>query len=280
MDHDGDRRGHRHGRRARQPRVASSWTPGPTRSARPVTRSPSPTRRRSPTSTARPPTSPSMTARPPTGFGYITTRDGTTLSANVAAVRRRAVPDRGGVLSYMTQQPANTTMATLFNALGFAYVGVVSAAPALRRRVRDLRPVQASTATTSSDGRRASPGRSSAGRHGGHLHRASSSSTSRGPSRRSWRRSRRRRSSTTPTAAPSPRAASSTGFAVPWAARRPSRPSPAGRAWTKTGRRRRHGVRGQPAGAPPERRPRSHDRRRTFYSPRSSRPDQPELPRG
>jgi len=61
------------------------------------------------------------------GFGYITTRDGTTLSANVS------FPDNAGPGPYPTvveysgydpSNPGNTTFATLFNALGFAYVGV------------------------------------------------------------------------------------------------------------------------------------------------------------
>ena len=59
------------------------------------------------------------------GFGYITTRDGTTLSANVS------LPSGDGPFptvveysGYDPSNPANTTMARLFNALGFAYVGV------------------------------------------------------------------------------------------------------------------------------------------------------------
>ncbi|HYF73032.1 MAG TPA: CocE/NonD family hydrolase, partial [Nocardioides sp.] len=59
------------------------------------------------------------------GFGYITTRDGTTLSANVA------LPPGAGPFptvveysGYDPSNPANTTMAQLYNTLGFAYVGV------------------------------------------------------------------------------------------------------------------------------------------------------------
>ena len=59
------------------------------------------------------------------GFGYITTRDGTTLSANVS------LPPGDGPFptvveysGYDPSNPANTTFAQLFNALGFAYVGV------------------------------------------------------------------------------------------------------------------------------------------------------------
>ena len=59
------------------------------------------------------------------GFNYITTRDGTTLSANVS------LPSGDGPFptvveysGYDPSNPANTTMATLFNTLGFAYVGV------------------------------------------------------------------------------------------------------------------------------------------------------------
>ncbi|WP_243057115.1 CocE/NonD family hydrolase [Nocardioides sp. SR21] len=59
------------------------------------------------------------------GFGYITARDGTTLSANVS------LPDGDGPFptvveysGYDPSNPANTRFATLFNALGYAYVGV------------------------------------------------------------------------------------------------------------------------------------------------------------
>lgn len=59
------------------------------------------------------------------GFGYITTRDGTTLSAHVS------LPDGAGPFptvveysGYDPSNPANTTMALLYNTLGFAYVGV------------------------------------------------------------------------------------------------------------------------------------------------------------
>jgi hypothetical protein len=64
------------------------------------------------------------------GFNFITTRDGTTLSANVVFPEP---PFDGGGAPYPTvveysgydpSNPANTTMATLFNSLGFAYVGV------------------------------------------------------------------------------------------------------------------------------------------------------------
>lgn len=59
------------------------------------------------------------------GFGYITTRDGTTLSANV--VFPPGPPPYPTVVEYSgydPSNPANTTMAQLFTALGFAYVGV------------------------------------------------------------------------------------------------------------------------------------------------------------
>ncbi|HEU5038125.1 MAG TPA: CocE/NonD family hydrolase [Nocardioides sp.] len=59
------------------------------------------------------------------GFGYITTRDGTTLSANVS------LPPGDGPFptvveysGYDPSNPANTTFAQLFNTLGYAYVGV------------------------------------------------------------------------------------------------------------------------------------------------------------
>ena len=59
------------------------------------------------------------------GFGYITTRDGTTLSANVV------LPSGDGPFptvveysGYDPSNPANTTFAQLYTNLGFAYVGV------------------------------------------------------------------------------------------------------------------------------------------------------------
>ena len=61
------------------------------------------------------------------GFGYLTTRDGTTLSVNVV------LPPGGGpgpfptvveYSGYDPSNPGNTTTSTLYNALGFAYVGV------------------------------------------------------------------------------------------------------------------------------------------------------------
>lgn len=62
------------------------------------------------------------------GFNYITTRDGTTLSANVSfpagAVPAGGFPTVVEYSGYDPSNPANTTFATLFNALGFAYVGV------------------------------------------------------------------------------------------------------------------------------------------------------------
>lgn len=64
---------------------------------------------------------------PAGGFGYITVRDGTTLSANVALP---GPPEDGPyptVVEYSAYTPSNpddATFATLFNALGFAYVGV------------------------------------------------------------------------------------------------------------------------------------------------------------
>lgn len=64
---------------------------------------------------------------PAGGFGYITTRDGTTLSANVSLPG----PADGGPYptvveysGYSPSDPENTSFAQLFNALGFAYVGV------------------------------------------------------------------------------------------------------------------------------------------------------------
>lgn len=59
------------------------------------------------------------------GFGYITTRDGTTLSANVTLPPGPGpFPTVVEYSGYDPSNPANTTMATLYNTLGFAYVGV------------------------------------------------------------------------------------------------------------------------------------------------------------
>lgn len=59
------------------------------------------------------------------GFGYITTRDGTTLSANVWLPSGDGpfptVVDYSG---YQPSDPANTRFSQLYNALGYAYVGV------------------------------------------------------------------------------------------------------------------------------------------------------------
>lgn len=59
------------------------------------------------------------------GFGYLTTRDGTTLSANVS------LPPGDGPFptvveysGYDPSNPANTRFSQIYNALGFAYVGV------------------------------------------------------------------------------------------------------------------------------------------------------------
>lgn len=59
------------------------------------------------------------------GFGYIATRDGTTLSANVKLPNGPGpFPTVVEYSGYDPSNPANTTMATLFTTLGFAYVGV------------------------------------------------------------------------------------------------------------------------------------------------------------
>lgn len=59
------------------------------------------------------------------GFGYITTRDGTTLSANVSLPSGQGpFPTVVEYSGYDPSNPANTTMAQLFKTLGYAYVGV------------------------------------------------------------------------------------------------------------------------------------------------------------
>lgn len=61
------------------------------------------------------------------GFGYITVRDGTTLSANVSLPGPADEGPYPTVVEYSGYAPSNpddTTFAQLFNTLGFAYVGV------------------------------------------------------------------------------------------------------------------------------------------------------------
>ncbi len=61
------------------------------------------------------------------GFNEIETRDGTTLSANVRLPGPAANGPYPTVVEYSgydPSNPANTSMATIFNSLGFAYVGV------------------------------------------------------------------------------------------------------------------------------------------------------------
>ncbi len=61
------------------------------------------------------------------GFNFIQTRDGTTLSANVSLpgpADQGPYPTVVEYSGYDPSNPRNTTFPTLFNALGFAYVGV------------------------------------------------------------------------------------------------------------------------------------------------------------
>jgi predicted acyl esterase len=61
------------------------------------------------------------------GFNFITTRDGTTLSANVSLpgpADQGPYPTVVEYSGYDPSNPKNTTFPQLFNALGFAYVGV------------------------------------------------------------------------------------------------------------------------------------------------------------
>ena len=59
------------------------------------------------------------------GFNYLTTRDGTTLSANVVLPSGPGpFPTVVEYSGYDPSNPANTTMSQLFTTLGFAYVGV------------------------------------------------------------------------------------------------------------------------------------------------------------
>ncbi|MFV2040142.1 MAG: CocE/NonD family hydrolase, partial [Acidimicrobiales bacterium] len=61
------------------------------------------------------------------GFGYLTTRDGTTLSTNVwlpGPVEDGPYPTLVEYSGYSPSNPADGTFAQLYNALGYAYVGV------------------------------------------------------------------------------------------------------------------------------------------------------------
>lgn len=64
---------------------------------------------------------------PAGGFGYLTTRDGTTLSINVALpgpAENGPYPTVVEYSGYAPSNPDDTTFALLFNTLGYAYVGV------------------------------------------------------------------------------------------------------------------------------------------------------------
>lgn len=64
---------------------------------------------------------------PAGGFGYVTVRDGTTLSANVSLPGPADAGPYPTVVEYSgydPSNPANTNFAQIFNTLGFAYVGV------------------------------------------------------------------------------------------------------------------------------------------------------------
>jgi predicted acyl esterase len=64
---------------------------------------------------------------PAGGFGYITTRDGTTLSANVVLpgpADKGPYPTVVEYSGYSPSNPADSTFAQIYSALGFAYVGV------------------------------------------------------------------------------------------------------------------------------------------------------------
>src|SRR4051794_41017182 len=61
------------------------------------------------------------------GYGYITTRDGTTLSANVVLpgpIDKGPYPTVVEYSGYSPSDPGDTTFSQLYTALGFAYVGV------------------------------------------------------------------------------------------------------------------------------------------------------------
>ena len=68
-----------------------------------------------------------QTGLPASGFGYITMRDGTTLSADVllpGPADKGPYPTIVEYSGYQPSDPGSTTFGKLFNALGYAYVGV------------------------------------------------------------------------------------------------------------------------------------------------------------
>lgn len=68
-----------------------------------------------------------QTGLPAGGFGYITMRDGTTLSADVllpGPADKGPYPTIVEYSGYQPSDPGSTTFGKLFNALGYAYVGV------------------------------------------------------------------------------------------------------------------------------------------------------------
>lgn len=147
------------------------------------------------------------------GFGYLTTRDGTTLSANVV------LPGGAGPFptvveysGYDPSRPGSSVMAQLFTALGYAYVGVnIRGTGCSGGSFRPFEPVQSVDGYDAIEAIAAQPWVK--------YHRVGMVGVSypgieqlyvAQTSRRAWPRSRRCRSSTTPTAARSTPAASST----------------------------------------------------------------------
>ncbi|MEY4362464.1 MAG: hypothetical protein RL391_1770, partial [Actinomycetota bacterium] len=64
---------------------------------------------------------------PAGGFGYLTTRDGTTLSINVSLpgpIEDGPYPTVVEYSGYAPSNPGDSSLSLLYNALGFAYVGV------------------------------------------------------------------------------------------------------------------------------------------------------------
>ena len=148
------------------------------------------------------------------GFGYLTTRDGTTLSANVV------LPAGKGpfptVVEYSGYDPSRPGTSTMAHALQRPRLRLRRGQHPRHRLLGRLLPQlrgdpEPGRVRRDRDHRRPAVGRSAtASAWSASPTPASPSSTSPAPSRRTWPRSRRCRSSTTPTAARSTRAASST----------------------------------------------------------------------
>ena len=111
---------------------------------------------------------------PEGGFGYITTRDGTTLSANVllpGPADQGPYPTVVEYSGYDPSDPGSADLAQLYTAMGFAYVGVNIRGTGLHRRLVSLLRAGAEPRRLRRhrDRRRPAVGARPPGRHGRHL---------------------------------------------------------------------------------------------------------------